>query len=135
MKEKDFLDKLFEFESPEEKLEHETYMLSFKFMHVVEQVMEAKNLNNKELAALIGTSASYITQLFRGNKLLNFKTLARLQEALDIRFDISIEDFEKSGLLNKDNKGQGIWVYRNFRKPILNEFAIPVKYNEKMAAS
>ncbi len=114
MKNKEWFDRLFEFKSPDEKLEHETYMLSFKFMHEVEEAMERQGLSKKQLAERIGTSASYITQLFRGNRLLNLKTLARLQEALNIRFYISEESKEEKKSFAPKADRQGTWVYHNF---------------------
>jgi transcriptional regulator with XRE-family HTH domain len=36
----------------------------------------------------IGTSASYLTQLFRGDRLLNFRTIAKIEAALNIEFKI-----------------------------------------------
>lgn len=38
---------------------------------------------------MIKTSGSYLTQVFRGDKPLNFITLAKIQKALNIRFEIS----------------------------------------------
>lgn len=80
---KDFQE-LFEFRSREEKEEHDARMLMFRFLSEVEKEMEAQGMTRKELARKIGTSPSYITQLFRGDKMLNFPTIARIQEALGI---------------------------------------------------
>lgn len=54
-------------------LEHEYRMISFRFLSEVEKLSDEKNWNKKELAKNIGTSASYITQLFRGTKLINLQ--------------------------------------------------------------
>ena len=40
------------------------------------------------LAKSIGVSPSYITQLYRGTKPLNMETLAKMEDVLDIRFEI-----------------------------------------------
>ena len=53
-----------------EDFEHNARMIMYRFLSEVERISDEKNLNRKELAALIGTSPSYITQLFRGNKKL-----------------------------------------------------------------
>ena len=45
-------------------------------------------MSKKDLATAIGTSASYITQLFRGNKMINLEMLAKIQQALEIDYDI-----------------------------------------------
>ncbi|RYM31297.1 XRE family transcriptional regulator [Brumimicrobium glaciale] len=84
-------DKLFAFESEAERIEANAQLLMAKFLSKVQEVTDHKNINRKELAAMIGTSASYLTQLFRGHKNLNFLTLAKLENALDIKFDISLQ--------------------------------------------
>lgn len=35
-----------------------------------------------------GTSASYLTQLLRGDRLINLKTIAKIEDALQIRFEL-----------------------------------------------
>ncbi|NCW88573.1 MAG: XRE family transcriptional regulator, partial [Chitinophagia bacterium] len=45
-----------------------------------------KKITRKLLAQLIGTSPSYLTQVFRGDKPLNFMTLAKIQKALNVSF-------------------------------------------------
>jgi len=68
--------------------EYEKRMVMYRFLSEVERVAEERRINRKELARLIGTSASYITQLFRGSKVINMETIAKLQQALDITFEI-----------------------------------------------
>lgn len=50
--------------------------------------MDRKGWTRKQLAESLGTSASYLTQLFRGDRLLNFKTEAKIEAALGIKFVI-----------------------------------------------
>ncbi|MBN2664372.1 MAG: helix-turn-helix transcriptional regulator [Bacteroidales bacterium] len=69
-------------------LEHEKIMIQMRFMSEVEILMEEKKINKKQLAKVIGTSASYITQLFRGNKTLNLETIAKFQNAFEYKFGI-----------------------------------------------
>jgi len=71
-----------------EELEHSTKMLMYRFLSEVERLAEEKNLNRKELASLIGTSASYITQLFRGTKIINLETIAKFQKVLNVTFKV-----------------------------------------------
>lgn len=90
------IDKAFEqalsFQSDEERIEHEAQMISFRFVSEIATLMEENNpiINKKELANKIGTSSSFITQLFQGNKLLNFPTLAKIQDIFNITFEIKI---------------------------------------------
>ncbi len=81
--------KLFE-KSPEEQVEHRAQMLSFIFLSEAQKVMDRKGWTRKRLAGEIGTSASYLTQLFRGDRLLNFKTVAKIETALGIEFEIMV---------------------------------------------
>src|SRR5690625_6162954 len=77
--------KLFE-KSPEEQVEHRAQMLSYIFLSEAQKVMDRKGWTRKQLADEIGTSASYLTQLFRGDRLLNFKTVAKIEYALDLKY-------------------------------------------------
>lgn len=85
---KDKFETLFE-QSPEEKVDHRAHMLSFLFLSEADKAMESKGWTRKQLAKEIGTSASYLTQLFRGDRLLNLKTVAKIEMALSLEFQIS----------------------------------------------
>lgn len=80
--------KLFE-KPPQEQVEHRAQMLSYIFLSEAQKAMEQKGWTRKQLADEIGTSASYLTQLFRGDRLLNFKTVAKIEMALEIEFEIT----------------------------------------------
>lgn len=77
---------LFTFQSEKEEIEHIASMLSFSFLSEIEKLMKEKGMTKKELAALVNTSSSYITQLFRGNKLLNLEMIAKFQKVFNITF-------------------------------------------------
>lgn len=53
--------------------------------------MKQEGLSKKNLAEKLDTSKSYITQLFSGDKLLNIKTLAKIEQNLNINFAIKAE--------------------------------------------
>lgn len=82
------------FDNEQDQLEIEAKIIMAKFLENIQEVAAQKGLKKKDLAQKIGTSASYITQLYRGHKLLNLMTLAKLQRALDIEFEISIKGSE-----------------------------------------
>src|SRR5690625_3327487 len=86
--------KLFE-KSPEEQVEHRAQMLSYIFLSEAQKVMDRKGWTRKQLADEIGTSASYLTQLFRGDRLLNFKTVAKIEYALDLKYGIYEESNQR----------------------------------------
>ena len=79
---------LLEFKTPEEELEHRAKMIMFRILSEVEKLAENRKMTRKDLAREIGTSASYITQLYRGNKLLNLSTIARFEKLFNITFSI-----------------------------------------------
>lgn len=82
-------DDVFSFENEADQIDLDAKVLMSRFLSEVFLIADEKNLNKKQLAEMIGTSASYLTQLNRGNKALNFITLAKLQRALNISFEIS----------------------------------------------
>lgn len=65
-------------------------MISFRFVNEIQKSMDGQGINKAALAERIGTSKSYITQLFRGDKVVNMAFLAKAQKALGIEFKISI---------------------------------------------
>jgi ribosome-binding protein aMBF1 (putative translation factor) len=79
------------FRSHDEKYEHDAQLLAAQFLSEIIIAMERKSLKKKDLAKMIGTSASYITQIFRGDKLINFITLAKIQTALKLKFTVNVE--------------------------------------------
>lgn len=84
-------DDIFSFEETHDQIELDAQTLMAKFLSEVQEITDKKGIKRKDLAAKVGTSASYLTQLYRGHKLMNFLMAAKLQRALDIKFDISVE--------------------------------------------
>jgi len=94
---------------------------------------------------MIGTSASYITQLFRGNKIINLETIAKFQKIFDIKFEIkavsNIEEtkfgsFDFDTLNNNSGQVNGFWVYHNLKPDYKNnkfENIVELQY-EKLTA-
>lgn len=100
------------FDNEQDQLEIEAKIIMAKFLENIQEVAAQKGLKKKDLAQKIGTSASYITQLYRGHKLLNLMTLAKLQRALDIEFEISIK---KSEHIKNPVNEENIEVYSKTR--------------------
>jgi transcriptional regulator with XRE-family HTH domain len=92
---------LFKFKSTKEEEEHEAGLLSLSFISEFNKVMD-NDVTKGELASRIGKTPSYITQLFRGNKLLNMVAIAKIQKALGIKFEIKAIPAELQGLSNCD---------------------------------
>lgn len=81
-------DYILSFQSKEEQINHDAFMLHYRVMHLVEKAMDEKGWNKKQLALETGKSQSYITQLFMGHKMLNLTTMALFQEKLGLKFTI-----------------------------------------------
>lgn len=79
---------LFENRTEQERREYAAQMLSFRYLSEIERLMQAFGMTKRRLAEMVGTSPSYITQLFRGDRLLNFDMLARMEEALSVKFTV-----------------------------------------------
>ena len=82
------------FDNHEVDYDIEAKVLASKVLSEISTITDKKKLNRKSVAKLIGTSASYLTQLYRGTKLLNFITLAKLKDKLDLEFEIKVKDRE-----------------------------------------
>ena len=82
------LEDLFRPRSEEVELKHDAFMLMAAFLSEIEYVQEQDKISRKDLAKNIKISASYLTQVFRNKKPLNFLTLAKIKRALDLRFEI-----------------------------------------------
>jgi len=132
---------IFKFDNEQDQLEVDAKVLASKFLSKVQEEADNKNINRKELAKLIGTSPSYLTQLFRGHKLLNLLTVVKLQKVLEMEFDISLKNETKySNSLNKENiaqylnnwyeenkaKGDYIKIMRNFSNNKSKDIEFPM---------
>jgi transcriptional regulator with XRE-family HTH domain len=117
---------LFTFNSEKEELEHEAKMIMFRFLSELENINDSGITKKKELAEKLGVSASYITQLFNGNKLMNFTLLAKIQEAFNITFEIkarpneslyAVDNLDLESFLPVTSESDGRWVWHNLKKP------------------
>ena len=79
---------LFEEKSFEVEVERETSLLALCFLSEIEKAADEQGINRKELAERVGTSPSYITQIFRGNKTPNLKILTAMGLAVGRKFDV-----------------------------------------------
>jgi len=77
------------FDLPGQKQEEvDALVLAAQFLAVVSETLDARKLSRKDFASLLGTSASWLTQLFRGDKLPSLTMLSRMADVLDIQYDI-----------------------------------------------
>ena len=79
----------------------ETRILMYKFLSEIDNITSERGINRKQLAKLAGTSASFITQLYQGKKIINLQMLTRIKKALDIDYKIEIIHSEEK--IEKDS--------------------------------
>lgn len=91
----DALLQLMKFDNKEQKLRHDAFVLMAGYLSEIEAIQKKHNITRKELAKKIGDSAPYLTQVFRGNKPLNFYTIAKIKDALNIRFEVRAIDLNE----------------------------------------
>lgn len=78
--------------SYEDQVASKADVLALQFLGLVDQKMESLKMNKKELAEKIGTSASFITQLFRGDRKPNWNILAKMSMELGLDFKVMTEE-------------------------------------------
>ena len=98
------------------------------FLVQIEKMLEEKNWTQKKLAHKIGFSPSYLSQIFHSERLLNFKSLAKIEKALDIRFDVSIRDQIKNKNFECPTK-DNISLYKITNNMENKNFECPTKDN------
>ena len=78
---------LFDFSEKDQK-ELDALWLAAQFLSIIQDEITLQQITRRELALRIGTSASWLTQVFRGDKLPNLETITQLQKALNIEFEV-----------------------------------------------
>ena len=113
---------IFSFNSEEEELEHDAQMLTFKFLEELEKCQgSGSKLKKKDLAKALEKSPSFISQLYSGEKLMNFTLLAKIQKAFKISFEIKAKrnsvDYSRDAQIDRNynfqNEPEGFWVWMN----------------------
>ena len=87
----------------EEKIEFDAMKIQLAFLFKVMDIMDKRGMSKKDLAEKMGTSKSFVTQLFSTTKFLNMKTIAKLQQILDIR--VEMNPVEKKTVASSREKG------------------------------
>lgn len=76
--------------SEEESLEIKARVLAMQFLGLVDEKMKETGKTKKELAEQIGSSVSYLTQLFRGDRKPSWEILAKMSLPLGLEFKVSV---------------------------------------------
>ncbi len=72
----------------EDLIDCNAYGLMSQYLIQIEEELEKQSMTQKQLAAKIGVSYNSISQCFNLNKLISFKTLAKIEIALGIEFEL-----------------------------------------------
>jgi transcriptional regulator with XRE-family HTH domain len=91
--------------SPEEENKLAALILAARFLEIVSSEMKQQNMTRKALASAMGTSASWLTQLFRGDKQPNLETLTLMGKILGISFEVRSTKISNAAA-NSDNASQ-----------------------------
>ncbi|SHA05630.1 hypothetical protein BTHERMOSOX_809 [Bathymodiolus thermophilus thioautotrophic gill symbiont] len=110
----------------EDLINVKAYGLMSQYLIQIERALDKQTMTQKELASKIGTSSSYLSQFFNLNKLINFKTLAKIELALDINFEL-----QQSATDDIKNKSDIIQTAKNCSPIDIN---FPVSNDEMYAA-
>jgi transcriptional regulator with XRE-family HTH domain len=84
-----------------EKAEVDGQVLSSQLMGLIDEKLQERKQSRKAIAQGIGTSASYVTQLFYGDRMLNMVTLAKMLNVLDMSLDCKLVDNQKHLTIEK----------------------------------
>lgn len=108
--------------SEESMNEVNAHLICAEFISEINKAIERdhKGLLRKELAEMIGVSASHMTQIFRGDKLFNFKMLAKIEQALNIKFKVKAIPQDSAALFNwnQPEYKDALLLYTEYRDTI-----------------
>jgi transcriptional regulator with XRE-family HTH domain len=109
----------------EELIGEDADILMANYLSEIERIQRLLGMKRKDLAKEIKTSASYLTQVFRGDKPLNFYTIAKIKRVLKIKFSVIASFVDNSSIILKDTK--------QYSNPIISNGVIsftPIKNGE-----
>lgn len=89
--------------SPKNQLEVEVLLLTSKFLEHITNELQERKMTKKELAQLIGVSASWLTQIFRGDKVPNWETIVKIQNVLNLDFEINLKSQSNTIKFSSEN--------------------------------
>jgi len=90
--------------SDEAELDIDKHILSAKFLSEIQKHLETADMKKKDFAELMDVSASFITQLFTGDKMVSMEFLSNAQKKLNIEFTISSINYSNENILNGEIK-------------------------------
>jgi ribosome-binding protein aMBF1 (putative translation factor) len=86
------LKELLKFRNEDDKINYLTEALHLDIIAEIEKLMEKKGVTKAGLAKKLNTSKSYITQLFIADKILNLKTIVKLEKIFKAKLKFEFRD-------------------------------------------
>jgi len=83
---------LFNESTYEEQIAIKADVLALQFFGLVDEKMKETGMTKKELADRIGTSSSFLTQLFRGDRKPSWEILAKMALELGLDFKVVLKE-------------------------------------------
>lgn len=81
--------KIFSFKNKSERIEHDAMMLQYYFLSEFEAAMEQRKMTKAQLARKLKCSASWLTQVWRGDKKLTLLLAVKISYTLGLNISIS----------------------------------------------
>ncbi|HQF43250.1 MAG TPA: helix-turn-helix transcriptional regulator [Ignavibacteriaceae bacterium] len=116
------LNDLLAFKSSEDKLNFKAIAIQLDILAEVDNIMQERKISRKELADKLGKSKSFISQLFSGDKMLNLKMIAQLQEILECKFQPAFKSYSKPS--NKINLPNEDFTEKKYKPVPINIFTV-----------
>lgn len=118
-------DALFSNSSVDETDRRAARMIMYRFLSEIERTNGTQRGLKKKLATAIGKSKSYVSQLFRGDRVVNLLLLAKFERTLGIKFKIvayPAAEFEK--VLNEPLRNYSVNVFSTTTEGMISSGSI-----------
>ena len=91
--------------SEEKMIIRDSLILQANYLSEIERLTREKGIAKKDIAISIKTSPSYLTQVFRGDKPLNFITLAKIKRVLGLKIEVNVSFAQEKKIKNTIESG------------------------------
>lgn len=88
---KDLFGEILRHESENDEIEFEAVKIHLATMMLIEDIMKEDKMKRVELAKKLKVTKSVVSKYFTASKMLNMKTLAKLQKSLNVKITINVE--------------------------------------------
>jgi len=72
----------------QDRIDLDAELIQLHILEKISAIMDDRGMTRSELADKLETSRAFVTQMFSADRALNLKTLAKIQKALDVHFEI-----------------------------------------------